>query len=264
MPRRNPPASRILHPIRRHLPPGIVPPPRPSHDADVNRQPPVSPRLVVFARAPRPGTVKSRLAIALGDAWACAAYTTLARHVLGRLAEIRPGELRHTPDDAGPELAGWLPRGWQPAPQGSGDLGARMARTFAEHFQLGAARVVIVGSDCPDMTPADIRDAGRALAEHDLVLGPAADGGYWLIGLRTGATGWETLLREMPWGTDCVLAETRRRAAAGGLRAASLRTLRDVDEPADWYAWRERTREIAEAAGGSAATPVQAPPGPAR
>lgn len=201
---------------------------------------PADHRLVVFARAPRPGTVKSRLAAALGDAGACAAYVTLARHVLARLAAVPAGELRHAPDDAGAELAGWLPPGWRLAPQGGGDLGARLERAFAEHFGRGAARVVVVGSDCPDMSAADIADAGRALAEHDLVLGPAEDGGYWLIGLRAGAPGWPGLFHDMPWSTPALLEATLGRASALGLASARLRTLRDVDEPADWESWRRR------------------------
>lgn len=195
-------------------------------------------RLLVLARAPRPGTVKSRLAATLGDAGACAAYSVLARHVLGRLAPVPAGELRHTPDDAGAELAAWLPPGWTLAPQGGGDLGTRLERACAEHFQRGTERVVIVGSDCPDVSAADIADAGRALAEQDLVLGPAEDGGYWLIGLRAGAPGWPGLFHDMPWSTPALLAATLGRASALGLACARLRTLRDVDEPADWEAWR--------------------------
>lgn len=221
-------------------------------------------RLVVFARAPRPGAVKRRLAVALGDAGACTAYSTLARHVLGRLGGLPSGELRHTPDDAAPELAGWLPPGWHLAPQCGGDLGGRMARAFTEHFLRGADRVVIVGSDCPEVAAEDIRDAWRALAKHDVVLGPAADGGYWLIGRRAGGPGAEGLFTEMPWGTARVLAETRRRAAAAGLHTALLRQLADVDEPADWDAWRGRTGGAPMPAPPGGQRTEDRPPGPAR
>ncbi|MFN0068135.1 MAG: TIGR04282 family arsenosugar biosynthesis glycosyltransferase [Limisphaerales bacterium] len=213
-------------------------------------------RLVVFARAPRPGAVKRRLAAALGDEGACGAYATLARHVLGQLGAVSLGELRHTPDDAGREVADWLPPGWSLAPQGEGDLGARMARALTAHFQQGAARMALVGSDCPDVGAADIHAAWRSLADHELVLGPAEDGGYWLIGLRAAAAGWETLFRDMPWGTARVLAETLRRAEAAGLRAARLRTLRDVDKPADWEDWRSRG-----GAGATSGQPARPPQG---
>jgi len=200
-------------------------------------------RLVVFLRAPRAGAVKTRLAAALGEAAALAAYRTLAEATLRALAGVPGGELRFTPDDAAAEVAPWRPAGWALAPQGGGDLGARMARAVEAHRADGAGRVVMLGTDCPDVTPADVAAAWAALTACDVVLGPALDGGYWLIGLRAAARarpGWRTLFDAMPWGTPAVAEETRHRAAAAGLTLAELRPLADVDEPADWAAWRAR------------------------
>jgi hypothetical protein len=175
--------------------------------------------------------VKTRLARALGATKAAAAYRWLATSLLDRLAGLPNVQLRFAPADAAREVRPWLRPGWRADPQGSGDLGRRLARAFAENFATGDRRVVIIGSDCPAVDRADIRQAWRALETHDLVLGPAHDGGYWLIGLRAPQPG---LFRQMPWSTEQVLAETLARARAAKLRACLLRQLADVDTEADW------------------------------
>ena len=191
-------------------------------------------RLIVFVRAPRAGAVKTRLAQKIGASAACDAYQKLVHAVLSRIDSIRDVELRHSPDDAAGEVRPWLRRSWTLAPQGSGDLGERLKRAFAESLAEGAKRVVIIGSDCPWLSKGDIEEAWNDLDTHDLVLGPAKDGGYWLVGLRAPKP---ELFDGIAWSTGTVLEQTLERARAGGLRFRVLRELSDVDTLGDWYAF---------------------------
>ena len=188
-------------------------------------------RLVVFVKSPRPGFVKTRLASTLGDAAACDAYRQLMGTVLRNVSGFSSVEVRFTPDDARTEISQWLQPAWTAKGQGDGDLGVRLHRAFAENFAERDSPVVVIGSDCPSVTPADIEAAWLSLATHDVVLGPAEDGGYWLIGLRQRRP---QLFQNIPWSTDTVLAETQQRARTSGLSVAQLRTLADVDSSDDW------------------------------
>jgi hypothetical protein len=201
-------------------------------------------RSIVFVKAPRRGFVKTRIAAALGDDAALACYETLVRRVLGNLASLARVELRYTPDDAVGEVRAWRREGWTLASQGAGELGARLERAFGDHFAGGARRVVILGSDCPEADAADVRDAWRALCDHDLVLGPAVDGGYWLIGLTRPQP---ALFADIPWSTARVGRITLERARELGLRTARLRWLADVDTAQDWAVFRDRDGAAARA-----------------
>jgi uncharacterized protein len=196
------------------------------------------PKLIVFAKAPRPGGVKTRLAETLGEPAAHAAYQQLLDTVLQQMTPLKNVELRFTPDDAESEVRPWLRKGWEMTGQGNGDLGARLDRAFQSAFANGAARVVIIGSDCPEVTPADIEAAWAALFSQDVVLGPAVDGGYWLIGLRGAQPG---LFAGIPWSTGAVLQETIKRSLAAALTVRLLRELPDVDTEADWRQFLART-----------------------
>lgn len=203
-------------------------------------------RLIVFVKAPRPGLVKTRIAEVLGAEAAAAIYRRLAECVLANLAGLREVELRFAPDDALPEIAPWLCPGWRANPQGGGDLGVRLERAFADAFAAGARRVVVIGSDCPEVRTADIRDAWQALAGAGVALGPAQDGGYWLIGL---AQPQPRLFTDLPWSTADVFRQTVERARALGLRVARLRQLADVDTAADWQAFQAGLGPTASADG---------------
>jgi uncharacterized protein len=188
-------------------------------------------RLIVFVKAPRPGLVKSRLARALGEAGACDAYQRLARAVFRRIATLREVELRFTPEDAFQEIKPWLRMHWTAAAQSSGDLGARLHAAFTDAFAQGSTRVVIIGSDCAELEVADIQAAWRALRSHHVVLGPARDGGYWLIGLRRPEP---ALFREMAWSTPDVFRETVDRIRSNNLSLFLLPERSDVDTIEDW------------------------------
>ena len=190
-------------------------------------------KLVVFVKAPRPGQVKTRLAETMGAEAACAAYGRLVDTLLKNLAPLPALELRFAPDEAEGEIRPWLQPGWQARPQGGGDLGRRLQQSFVEAFSAGAKRVVIIGSDCPEVNAADVQQAWSELTSHDLVVGPATDGGYWLVGLKQPQP---SLFEDIGWSSDMVLAQTLQRAKTAGLRVQLLRILTDVDTE---EAWRE-------------------------
>ena len=185
-------------------------------------------RIVIFAKAPVPGKVKTRLIPALGAEGAAA----LAREMLERtLAEaIASGlavELCGEPHPAGWELD------FDPAVtltgQGEGELGSRLARA-AERAVSGGGRVLLVGTDCPGLDSARLRAAAAALDDHDAVIHPAEDGGYALLGLaRFDPSPFEGI----GWSGPDVARETIGRIRALGWRLHISETLRDVDEPAD-------------------------------
>ncbi len=191
-------------------------------------------QLIVFVKAPRPGTVKTRIARTAGAERAGAIYREMVATVLQKVGSIHGAQLRFSPDDAANEIQPWLRHDWVAAPQGGGDLGERLQRAFADSFAGSAERVVIIGSDSPEVKSGDIRAAWKELKSHDVVLGPAVDGGYWLIGLRAPQP---ELFRGITWSSDQVLAQTLAQAKAIGLRVQLLRILSDIDTEDDWNAY---------------------------
>jgi uncharacterized protein len=187
------------------------------------------------------GEVKTRLAAAMGPEEALAAYEVLVQTVLANLAALAPVEVHYTPESAADEVRAWVPPRWLLRAQGSGDLGARMDAAFVKAFAGGAERVVLIGSDCPTVTVQDIEDAWAALTNCDLVLGPAADGGYWLIALRQAQP---ALFQGIPWSTGAVLRETMARAERAGLRVGLLRERADIDTEKDWQQFTRENRVI--------------------
>jgi uncharacterized protein len=200
-----------------------------------------SKHLTVFVKAPSQGTVKTRLARTIGKEAACGAYQKIVGELVDRLAPLPFIELRFTPDDAAVEIKPWRRRQWQLRPQGEGDLGQRLERAFGDAFAGGAHYVAVIGSDCPTITPDDIQTAWAALQANDVVIGPARDGGYWLIGLREPRP---TLFQSIDWSTDKVLKQTLRRARARNLKVELLRELSDVDTESDWLEFLEQNRQL--------------------
>jgi uncharacterized protein len=180
---------------------------------------------VVFARAPRLGTVKRRLARDIGARAALRFHRdTMLRLLRGLLGERRfRTVLALTPDGAHDRLPVRLVR----IGQGRGDIGIRMDRA-CRRFPRG--RVAIIGCDIPEATAADVVAAFRALGRADAVFGPAADGGYWLVGL--GSRRPARPFARARWSTEHALADTL--ANFRGRRMALLRTLHDVDTVQDW------------------------------
>lgn len=189
----------------------------------------MTPVLAVFLKAPRLGTVKTRLAAEVGDRHALRLYRVMAARVLdaAREAGLEPS-IWYTPADAGPEMRHWLGDDWVMRPQASGDLGARLAGSV-QAVDFGGAWLA-VGADCPRLGAPVLREAAAAIAEGDVVLGPTVDGGYYLVG---GRVPLPDIFSDMPWSTDRLLDATRARLAEAGVSWRELRVLRDVDTVED-------------------------------
>lgn len=185
--------------------------------------------LVVFARCPEPGRVKTRLARTLGDATAAALYTAFLEDLRTRFA-APPFRVRWAvaPPDTGFAARFAIPDHATFAQHGD-DLGARMYAAFVRVRDDGAARCVLIGSDMPQLALGTVERAFAALDGADLVLGPARDGGYYLIGARRPLD----LFTDIEWGSGTVLAATSRRAADLRLTTALLDQDFDVDDAAD-------------------------------
>ena len=192
--------------------------------------------LVIMVKAPHAGRVTTRLAARIGTAEAVRCYRALLERTVRRLARDRRWLtwLAVTPDAAAGRLAG-CGRGVATLavrPQGRGGLGARMQRLMD---RLPPGPVVIVGSDVPGIAPDDIAAAFRALGAGDAVFGPAADGGYWLVGQRRAPATLQ-MFERVRWSSPHTLADTL--ANLEGRRIAHLRTIADVDSEADYLRWR--------------------------
>jgi uncharacterized protein len=191
----------------------------------------MTPTVIAFLKAPRPGGVKTRLARDFGVAAATGIYRALAGEQWHRIPPEWRAEVHFAPADAEAEMRGWLgPRGVF-RPQVEGDLGARLIAGFAQAFAAGGAPVIAIGGDCPGLDSACLEAARAALQDVDVVLGPAVDGGYYLIGLNRPAP---VLFSGIPWSTSRVLATTLARTEAAGLRCHLLETKLDIDDAASW------------------------------
>lgn len=197
-------------------------------------------RLLVFTRFPEPGTTKTRLIPVLGPDGAAAIQRDMTHHTLDVAREWR----KRPDDEVEVRFAGGsraqmeeaFGRDMRYVAQGEGVLGERLARAAQDAFRSGCGQVVIIGCDCPQIDVPLLRQAFDALRTDDVVLGPASDGGYYLIGLKRPAP---RLFEGIAWGADCVFRQTQERAAKLGLAVACLPARSDVDEPADLEVWHQ-------------------------
>lgn len=187
--------------------------------------------------------MKTRLAAAIGADAALRVYRRLAEHCVAEARGVGDGvvvRVHFTPADRGAEVAGWLGPGAEYLPQAEGPLGTRLEEAFAAAFAAGFGRVVVIGSDLPRLDAAHLRAGLEALERSSAVLGPARDGGYWLLGLREPKP---EVFRGVPWSTDGVLPETLARFRDAGAEPVLLEELTDVDEvgdlPPGWREWAE-------------------------
>ncbi|MDX1951161.1 MAG: TIGR04282 family arsenosugar biosynthesis glycosyltransferase [Verrucomicrobiota bacterium] len=186
----------------------------------------------LFLKAPRKGLVKTRLAVTLGDEGALEAYRVMLDYVLDTLEPFDQVELCFTPSNSEQELLLFRRREeWRLADQGEGDLGQRLTNAFARSFDNGSNFAIAIGADSPDMNSEDLRNAMSQLKESDLVLGPAEDGGYWLVGMRKFEP---AIFQGIEWSSPNVLQQTLDIARNYRLKVTLLRTLSDIDTAADW------------------------------
>ena len=197
--------------------------------------------LVVMARWPAPGRCKSRLAAGIGRRRAALVQQRLIAHTLATARQTR----RRLGCRVVLAVQGLGPRACErwgtelgcdaAVPQGGGGLGARLQRQVLRALGSGAERVVLIGSDLPGLESTDLEAAFTGLERHALVLGPAGDGGYWLIGLDRSRP---ALLAGIPWGSAGVLQRTLAVAAAHELSPHLLALRHDLDRAADLTPWR--------------------------
>jgi len=187
--------------------------------------------LGIFAKRPEPGRVKTRLAAATSPEWAAEVAEGFLRETLERVRGLAVRRvLAYAPADAGAWFAALTRNRFGLCPQCDGDLGQRMAAFFTAQFQSGAQRVVLIGTDSPSLPVAFIEQALTELGRADLVLGPATDGGYYLVGCRARVP---PIFDGVRWGTAHVLGETLARLDATW-QVALLPPWYDVDTLADW------------------------------
>lgn len=198
---------------------------------------PLHPQLVIMAKQPLIGRAKTRLARDIGAVEALRFVRVTGDTLLRRVARNPRWRtlVAVTPDSACAEKGFWpadIPR----IAQGAGDLGARMGRLFRT---LPQGPVLIIGSDIPDITRRHIAEGFTALRAHDTVLGPAEDGGYWLIGMKRRPRIVD-IFEGVRWSGEHAMEDTMRNIAARGMSCALLDTLADIDTGADLAAWRGR------------------------
>jgi len=201
-------------------------------------------RLIIFTRFPEPGKTKTRMIPKLGAAGATALQRQMTEHLVSRICNTvktraLPLEIRFAGGNKN-LMRQWLGSDFIYRPQGGGDIGLRMNRSFDDGFNNGCEIIVVIGSDIPEITGDIIQHAFEELKKNNLVLGPAADGGYYLIGLQRSAFKRATprLFSGIDWGTNQVLAQTVAVAKKLGLRCILMETLEDVDRPEDLGVWQ--------------------------
>ncbi|MBI5246232.1 MAG: TIGR04282 family arsenosugar biosynthesis glycosyltransferase [Elusimicrobia bacterium] len=203
--------------------------------------------LIVFIKAPVPGKVKTRLQIPLSASQVARIYKAFVRDTVACARNIGEAavSIAYEPHPKHPDL-NWL----EDAPawfrQAEGDLGARLIAAFDQAFRAGAAKVVVIGSDCPDLDPDILRQAFAGLDGAEVVLGPAEDGGYYLVGLRAPKP---HLFAKMEWSDSCVFKRTLERLNLRGESFSLLPVRADVDTFSDLRALARRLST------GSAAAP---------
>ncbi len=184
--------------------------------------------LIIFVKNPIPGTVKTRIARTVGDEKAVQVYQELLAYTqqitqgLPYHRVVYYGDFINSDDD-------W--NGYDKRLQTQGDLGQRMLSAFEEQFQAGANKVIIIGSDCLEITSDHIQLAFEALDQADVVMGPATDGGYYLLGMKKLHS---FLFENMPWSQPELRQLTELAILQNGLTVELLEALTDIDEWADY------------------------------
>jgi uncharacterized protein len=189
--------------------------------------------LIIFTRYPEPGKTKTRLIPVLGAAGAAKLQQQMTEEKLAEACKLQSSypisiEVHFTGCNQ-QLIQDWLGNNIY-RKQSEGDIGCRMAMAFQSAFSSGINRVVLIGIDCPDLTTDLMAEAFQALKSHDLVLGPAQDGGYYLIGLNQLIP---QLFTGISWSTAVVLQQTQKIAQKLQLSVGYLPTLSDIDRPED-------------------------------
>ena len=185
----------------------------------------------LFVKSPRLGEVKTRLARDVGAARATAIYRALVEHQAEEIPVDWRVTVYFTPSNAGEDMKTWLApqlqNGTRFVPQCDGDLGRRLVTAVRRELDNGSERVYLIGGDCPALSRDYFEEADRALSDKDIVLGPAQDGGYVLLGIKGPH---QILFRDIDWSTPAVLQQTLAAARRQTLSVCLLRPLVDIDD----------------------------------
>ncbi|HET7153630.1 MAG TPA: TIGR04282 family arsenosugar biosynthesis glycosyltransferase [Candidatus Kapabacteria bacterium] len=193
--------------------------------------------LLIFARYPFPGKVKTRLAKTLGDEPATAFYRACAEHAFQECVKLHEGITRYVFYSESSEresVMQWAGRGFMFADQGPGDLGERMRRAFRMVFDSGVRKAVIVGTDVPDISSGSLIEAIRSLDDADTVIGPSRDGGYYLLGMKKLH---DEVFSDIEWSGVNVFTETMKQLEAKRLSVHKMPELADIDTEEDMRCW---------------------------
>jgi rSAM/selenodomain-associated transferase 1 len=202
-----------------------------------------SKKVIVFVRVPKPGRVKTRLAQRVGGDTALRLY----RHFVEDIVQTVAGRgysivACHTPADGRAEMRAWLGPDHIYMPQHGASLGERMCSALADVFSEGIRRAVLIGSDFPDLGAGILDEAFQGLTSHDLTIGPAFDGGYYLIGFNAASFS-PHIFQGIPWGTRHVFQCTADQVRKNNLSMHVLPTWRDIDTYEDLKAFFSKAGE---------------------
>lgn len=199
--------------------------------------------LIFFCRRPVPGKVKTRLAASLGGDLAARLYSCFLQD-LSKAAQRSGAEvfLFHTPPGGdGRALKCLLKKDFTYLPQRGADLGERMLNAFVSVFKAGCGKAIVIGSDTPDLSAADLKEAFRALNEEPAVIGPAHDGGYYLLGFNRESF-QPGAFAGITWSGPEVFSQTIKCLRKGGCRPALLKKRHDIDTLKDLLSFYRRSR----------------------
>ena len=193
--------------------------------------------ILIFCKYPIPGQVKTRLGNEIGHDTAAEVYRRMVDHTLKEVSTVKGNctpLIFHAHEQDQANIENWLGRYGECTAQKGDTLGDRMSNAFETCFDSGYNKALVIGTDCPDLTHRHLEDTFQKLEEHEVVIGPTEDGGYFLLGLTKPRP---ELFRDMPWSTDQVFSKTRERLTTRNISHHHLESLRDLDfkEDFDFY-----------------------------
>ncbi|MFN0158013.1 MAG: TIGR04282 family arsenosugar biosynthesis glycosyltransferase [Bacteroidota bacterium] len=201
--------------------------------------------LIIFAKLPRAGHVKTRLGKAIGMSAAAEIYKLFAEHAFTLGRQLLKKEIKvyvfYDPPASVDEVRTWVGPLFRLIPQEGTTLGDRMRRAFEYTFATGSSRTIIIGTDVPELDLLTLESAFVRLGKDDVVVGPSSDGGYYLLGMNAPT---KELFDGVHWSSESVFHETIERLHRLNLSFAELAELADIDTISDYRAYQDRTRDV--------------------
>jgi len=195
--------------------------------------------VLFFVKWPEKGKVKTRLAREIGSEHAVNLYRCFILDLADKLKKLSQDViLCYSPQNANAMFRSWLGDQFAYFPQPDGDLGMRMKKSFDQAFENGYKQAVLIGSDCPDLPEEFLKQAFTELKHADAVIGPAVDGGYWLIGFQSRSF-YPHVFEGVSWSMETVFAETMKKFSQKKINAAVLPKWMDIDTITSLFEWYE-------------------------